>query len=96
MTFGANAYAPSLIIPTEDGLLERIVREGDTVTMYYADPTSEDWIQFISATVELTDPVYAGLWASSFQNGAYTKGTFTEVELITEQGTSGISSWELY
>ena len=95
-TFGANAHAPSLIIPTEDGLLERIVREGDTVTMYYADPTSGDWIQFISATVELTDPVYAGLWASSFQKGAYTKGTFTEVELITEQGTSGISTWELY
>ena len=96
LTFGANAYAPSLIIPAEDGLLERIVREGNTITMYYADPTSGDWVQFISETVELTDPVYAGLWAASFVKGAYTKGTFTEVELITEQGTSGISSWELF
>ena len=86
--------SPNLPVGTHDGRV-KLVREGNMVSMYYVDPSTEEWTLHYQREMDLTDPVYVGLVVSSFQAGGTTVGYFTDVELITEE-PSAVEDWELY
>jgi hypothetical protein len=90
------AWMPGRYYLTQDGLVDEIVREGTTVSMYYIDPDTGKRTLYVSQTIELVDPVYVGLWSSSFWPGAYTVGYFTDVELTRLPVRSSAENWESY
>ncbi|MFH1737656.1 MAG: hypothetical protein ABIH23_01520, partial [bacterium] len=85
------SYEPLLSPQIQDGRL-KIVREGNTYSMYYFNTTTMEWTFHGSRTLELTDPVYVGLSAMGGED-RYVLGRFSGVELIL---TSACADWELY
>ena len=82
---GSGRRQADVYPPAENGLLIKIVREGNTVSGYYMDESTGEWVLYLSDPLELTDPVYVGLYVSSFAVGGVTLGHFTEVELTTSR-----------
>lgn len=82
-----------------DGRL-KLVREGNMVSMYYMDPSAENWTLHHQLELDLSDSVYVGLAVTSYQASGTTVGYFTEVKLIVDgipvEPPSCVNDWGLY
>ena len=72
----------------------KIVREGDTVSTYYFDTSTNAWTMNDSQTLIFIDPIYVAIGAWTNTLGEYATAHFTDVELTL--GPSSCDDWELY
>ena len=79
-----NAAQKSLTPDIQDGRLE-MERRGNQINTYYLDLRTNKRTLFDSYTIQLSDPVYVGLFAQSIDPGRTTMGTFSDVEIYVEE-----------
>lgn len=77
---GSGAADPILSTDVQDGRM-KVVRSGNSLSLYYIDLDTEQWVLQDSRTVNFTDPVYVGLAVTSHDDGRYSTGFFTNVVL---------------
>ena len=87
-----DAVAALLTADLQSGELE-ISRTGSTLQTYYKNPSTGERVLYDTHTVNLVDPVYAGLAVTSQSDGQLSKGLFTAVVLNT---APKVETWDLY
>lgn len=89
----APGTPPGLSPNVHDGRLE-VIREGDTVTVYYYDRESGQQTLYDQKVLDIPETLYVGLFATSFRANGTTIGYFTDVQASWVQ--SSVEDWALY
>ena len=94
---GASSNGGDTITTTlaDHGQKLMMKREGNIFSSYYIDSTGAEVYQF-ETEIEMTDPIYLGIAATSHSDGAFSAGTFSKPVFKGKTVIVGVEDWMMF